>query len=167
MPDGAAVAQSGIGQRDVVFSPMQDAMVAATIANDGLRMQPYLVSKVTKPDLSLLQPPAAPNPLGQALPATTAGQITEMMLQSEQAMTTASDPSLKIASKTGTAEHGTDPKTTPPHAWYVAFAPANDPQIAVAVFVADGGDRGLNATGATVAAPIGQSVIEAALAGGP
>lgn len=167
MPDDAAVAQSGIGQRDVVFSPMQDAMVAATIANDGLRMQPYLVSKVTKPDLSLLEPPATPNPLGQALPATTAGQITEMMLQSEQAMATASDPSLKIASKTGTAEHGTDPKTTPPHAWYVAFAPANDPQIAVAVFVADGGDRGLNATGATVAAPIGQSVIEAALAGGP
>ena len=48
---------------------------------------------------------------------------------------------VQIAAKTGTAEHGTDPKATPPHDWYVAFAPAEDPQIAVAVLVENGGDR--------------------------
>ena len=60
---------------------------------------------------------------------------------------------LVIASKTGTAEHGTDPKNTPPHAWYVAFAPADNPQVAVAVMVENGGDLGLDATGAKVAGP--------------
>ena len=56
---------------------------------------------------------------------------------------------LVIASKTGTAEHGADPKNTPPHAWYVAFAPADDPKVAVAVMVENGGDLGLDATGVT------------------
>jgi len=166
LADAASVAQSGIGQRDVAFTPLQDAVVAATIANGGQRMQPYLVSRVTKPDLSLLQPPTEPTSAGQAVPAAVAGQLKDMMLKSEQVMATRSDPALGIASKTGTAEHGDNPKLTPPHTWYVAFAPADDPKIAVAVFVADGGDRGLNATGATVAAPIGHAVIEAALTGG-
>ncbi len=166
MADAAAVAQSGIGQRDVAFTPLQDAEVAATIANGGQRMRPYLVSKLTKPDLSLLQPETQPVALDRAIPQATATQIKDMMLQSEQAMATPSNPALKIASKTGTAEHGTDPKSTPPHGWYVAFAPADNPTIAVAVFVANGGDKGLGATGATIAAPIGRAVIEAALAGG-
>jgi peptidoglycan glycosyltransferase len=68
-----------------------------------------------------------------------------------------------IASKTGTAEHGEDPKANPPHGWYVAFAPAEDPQIAVAVIVEEGGDRGLEATGGSLAAPVGRAVIAAAI----
>ncbi|HEX2301305.1 MAG TPA: penicillin-binding transpeptidase domain-containing protein, partial [Pseudonocardiaceae bacterium] len=67
---------------------------------------------------------------------------------------------------TGTAEHGDDPKNTPPHAWYVAFAPAENPQVAIAVLVEDGGDRSLEATGGSRAAPIGRAVIGAALQGG-
>jgi peptidoglycan glycosyltransferase len=74
---------------------------------------------------------------------------------------------LVIASKTRTAENGTDPKNTPPHAWYVAFAPADNPKVAVAVMVENGGDLGLDATGGKVAGPVGRSVIAAALAGGP
>ena len=62
---------------------------------------------------------------------------------------------------------GADPKNTPPHAWYVAFAPADNPRVAVAVMVENGGDLGLDATGAKVAGPVGRSVIAAALAGGP
>ena len=54
MADDAAVAQSSIGQRDVALTPMANAIVAATIANGGQRMNPYLVNKVTKPDLSVL-----------------------------------------------------------------------------------------------------------------
>ena len=65
-----------------------------------------------------------------------------------------------------TAEHGADPKATPPHNWYVAFAPAEDPQIAVAVVVENGGDRSLEATGGSRAAPIGRAVIAAGLRGG-
>ena len=60
---------------------------------------------------------------------------------------------MQIAAKTGTAEHGTDPKATPPHNWYIAFAPAEAPKIAVAVLVENGGDRSLEATGGSRAAP--------------
>jgi peptidoglycan glycosyltransferase len=72
---------------------------------------------------------------------------------------------VQIASKTGTAEHGTDPRNTPPHAWYIAFAPARAPKVAVAVLVENGGNR-LSATGGALAAPIGRAAIAAALRGG-
>src|SRR5690606_41999891 len=66
--------------------------------------------------------------------------------------------------KTGTAEHGPNPQAVAPHVWYVAFAPADDPQVAVAALVESGGDRSnLAATGGTVAAPIGRAVIRPAL----
>ncbi len=165
MADDAAVAQSGIGQRDVALTPLQDAVVAATIANHGQRMEPYLVAKTTRPDLSVITE-TTPTSLGQAVPATVAHDIRDMMIASEQDTPGSGQiQGLTIASKTGTAEHGTKPKDTPPHCWYVAFAPANDPQVAVAVLVTNGGDRGLDATGATVAGPIGRAVIAAALAG--
>jgi peptidoglycan glycosyltransferase len=72
-------------------------------------------------------------------------------------------PGVQIASKTGTAEHGDDPRNTPPHTWYIAFAPAQQPTVAVAVIVEDGGDRALAATGGSVAAPIGRAVIAAGM----
>jgi peptidoglycan glycosyltransferase len=166
-PDPAALAQSGIGQRDVALTPMQNAVIAATIANGGERMQPYLVAATSRPDLTIIDH-AEPDSLGQAIPASVAQQIRDMMIESEKSTAGSGRiAGLTIASKTGTAEHGTDPKTTPPHAWYVAFAPADDPKIAVAVLVTNGGDKGLAATGATVAAPIGRAVIAAALAGTP
>lgn len=164
-PDKARLAQSGIGQRDVALTPLANAIIAATIANHGERMNPYLISRTTRPDLSIIDS-AQPSSAGQAISAKIAHQLRDMMIASEQATAGAgSIPGVTIASKTGTAEHGTDPKATPPHAWYVAFAPAEDPVVAVAVLVTDGGDRGLDATGGTVAAPIGRSVIAAALAG--
>ena len=64
------------------------------------------------------------------------------------------------------AEHGTDPRHTPPHAWHIAFAPTQTPKVAVAVLVENGADR-LSATGGALAAPIGRAVIQAALQGGP
>jgi peptidoglycan glycosyltransferase len=165
MPNKAAVAQSSIGQRDVALTPMQDAIIAATIANHGKRMAPYLVDKTTKPDFSVIKA-TTPTEVNQAMPPAVADQVRDMMIQSEKDMT-GGDPftGIVIASKTGTAEHGTDPKHTPPHAWYVAFAPAENPQVAVAVMVENGGDRGLQATGGSVAGPIGHAVISAALTG--
>ena len=74
--------------------------------------------------------------------------------------TAAQIPGVSVAGKTGTAQHGTGED---PHAWFVGFAPADDPQIAVAVVVLDGGDLGREATGGAVAAPIAKAVMQAAL----
>ena len=166
MVDGAAVGQSSIGQRDVAFTPFQDAVIAATVANHGKRLAPYLVDKTTRPDLSVISQ-AQTTVVNQSMPTSVADQIRDMMIQSEAKMATDPNPfaGVVIASKTGTAEHGTDPKNTPPDCWYVAFAPANNPQVAVAVLVENGGDLGLKATGGAVAGPIGHDVIQAALTG--
>lgn len=166
MGDPGALAQSGIGQRDVALTPLQNAIVAATIANGGQRMEPRLIAQTTRPDLSVISTASA-TVADQAISAEHAAQLRDMMVASE-ARTSGSGnfTDLHIASKTGTAEHGSDPKATPPHGWYVAFAPADDPQIAVAVLVTNGGGHGLDATGASIAAPIGRAVIAAAQAQG-
>ncbi len=167
IPDTAALAQTGIGQRDVALTPFQMAWITATIANSGDRMVPHLIAKTTKPDLSVLSE-NTPESMGQAIPIAVADTLKQMMIESERETPGSGGISdLVIASKTGTAEHGADPKNTPPHAWYVAFAPADDPKVAVAVMVENGGNLGLDATGSRVAGPIGRSVIAAALAGGP
>ncbi len=163
IPDAAALGQSSIGQRDVAVTPLQNAVIAATVANGGVRMQPYLVQKLEGPDLKPLSTTSPTSP-GQAIPPEVAKTLTQMMIASEQDTTGAgSVPGVQIASKTGTAEHGATPKQTPPHGWYIAFAPAQDPVIAVAVIVEDGGDEGLAATGGKIASPIGRAVIQAAV----
>ena len=166
LPDTAAVQQSSIGQRDVRLTPLQNAMIVASIANGGQTMAPHLVKEVQGPDLDVIDT-TEPDRIGQSMPAGVAATLTDLMLGSE-ARTSGGGKitGVQIASKTGTAEHGTDPKNTPPHAWYVAFAPAENPQVAVAVLVENGGDRALEATGGSVAAPIGRAVIAEALRGG-
>ena len=166
IPDIASLQQSSIGQRDVALTPLQNAMIAATIANGGVRMQPQLVHNILAPDLSVLDEFDAEE-AGRAMSESTAGQIRDMMVAAERSYSDDGKINgVSIAAKTGTAEHGDDPKNTPPHAWYVAFAPAENPQVAIAVLVEDGGDRSLEATGGSRAAPIGRAVIGAALQGG-
>ncbi len=163
--DRAALAMSSIGQKDVAVTPLQNALVAATIANQGVMMQPYLVSSLKGPDLAIVAT-GVPTQLRRAVSPQVAAKLTELMIGAEQnTQQKGAIPGVQIASKTGTAEHGTDPRNTPPHAWYIAFAPAQSPKVAVAVLVEDGGDR-LAATGGAVAAPIGRAVIAAALQGG-
>jgi len=165
MPDEPSVFQTGIGQRDVLLTPLQDAMVAAAIANGGRVMKPQLVKAILAPDLSSIAGFDA-DELGRAMSHRNAEILRDMMVKSEQ--NTAGDgkvAGLTIASKTGTAEHGDRPKLTPPHAWYVAFAPADNPQVTICVLVGSGGDRGLAATGGKVAAGIGRATINAALGG--
>lgn len=166
IPDDAALGQSSIGQRDVALTPLENAVIAATVANGGVRMQPHLVAQLQSPDLSNL---ATTNPVsaGQAMSPAVASTLTDLMIGSENYTGGAGRiPGVQIASKTGTAEHGSDPRNTPPHAWYIAFAPAHNPTVAVAVLVENGGDRALAATGGSVAAPIGRAVIAAGLQGG-
>ncbi|GGC64278.1 penicillin-binding protein 2 [Hoyosella rhizosphaerae] len=164
--DSAALGQSSIGQRDVALTPLQNAVIAATVANGGMRLEPQLVHQLQGPNLSVLSS-AQPTEVQRAISPAIAETLTQMMIASELNTTGAGAvPGVQIASKTGTAEHGTDPRNTPPHAWYIAFAPAENPRVAVAVIVEDGGDRSLAATGGSVAAPIGRAVIRAALQGG-
>ncbi|MBF6237958.1 penicillin-binding protein 2 [Nocardia otitidiscaviarum] len=165
IPDGAALGQSSIGQRDVALTPLDNAVIAATIANGGVRMRPYLVDQLQGPDLSVLST-TKPMSVGQAVNAQVASQLTTLMMESEKNTQGGGRSPYTIASKTGTAEHGSDPRNTPPHAWYIAFAPAQNPKIAIAVIVENGGDRSLAATGGSVAAPVARAVLDAGLAGG-
>ncbi len=164
IPDNAALAQSSIGQRDVALTPLDNAVIAATVANGGVRMEPYLVDQLQNPDLSELST-TEPVSVGQAVSADVASTLTELMVASEENTAGSGGTSYRIASKTGTAEHGADPRNTPPHAWYIAFAPAENPKIAIAVIVEDGGDRALAATGGSVAAPVARAVLDAGLRG--
>lgn len=163
--DAAALAMSSIGQKDVAVTPLQNAQIAAAVANKGMAMQPYLVAGLKGPNLANLAT-TVPTERQRAVSPEVATKLTDLMVAAEQyTQQTGAIPGVSIASKTGTAEHGTDPRNTPPHAWYIAFAPAEAPKVAVAVVVEDGGER-LSATGGAVAAPIGRAVIAAALQGG-
>jgi peptidoglycan glycosyltransferase len=161
--NGGALYQSGIGQRDVRLTALQNAVIAGTIANDGERMRPQLVQKILAPDLSVISDFEEESE-ADAISSNSAEQLRDMMILSEEH--TGGDGKhgdLTVASKTGTAETGADPKNTPPFAWYVAFAPAEDPQVAVAVVVES---TDVAATGGKLSASIGRATIDAALAGG-
>lgn len=160
----AEVELSGIGQGSVAATPLQMAMVSAAIANDGEVMEPYAVDTVRDPQLEVVQQ-ASPTRLGRAVSEETAGQLTDMMTSVvESGSGTAAQMSgVTVAGKTGTAQHGDN--SEPPHVWFTSFAPAEDPQVAVAVVVEEGGNLGGSATGGSVAAPIAKSVMEAVLNG--
>ena len=160
--DDAALGMSSIGQKDVALTPLQNAMIAATVANGGVTMQPYLVEDLKGPDLANISS-TSPHELRRAVSSQVATTLTDLMIDAEQVtQQTGAIAGVQIASKTGTAEHGSDPRNTPPHAWYIAFAPAKAPKVAIAVLVENGGDR-LSATGGALAAPIGRATIAAAL----
>lgn len=155
------LAQSSIGQYDVQVTPLQVAMISAAIANDGIPMEPHLVSTVRAADLSV-RSRTEPLPLGRAVSSSTARALREMMVEVVESGTgTAAQISgVEVAGKTGTAQNAPDKA---PHAWFTAFAPANDPQVAVAVVVEHGGSMGSEATGGSTAAPIARAVIEAVI----
>ncbi|MCL1870872.1 MAG: penicillin-binding transpeptidase domain-containing protein [Promicromonosporaceae bacterium] len=155
------VALSGIGQGDVTATPLQMAMVSAAIANHGTLMQPYLVQTVRDPQLEVVQQ-AQPQKLRDAVSRSTADALTQMMVDTvaRGTGTGAQIAGVQVAGKTGTAQ---TTATAAPHAWFTAFAPANDPQIAVAVIVEHGGNLANEATGGRLAAPMARAVIQAAL----
>lgn len=162
IPDAAALGMTSIGQKDVALTPLQNAMVAATVANDGVTMRPYLVESLRGPDLATIAT-TEPTEERRAVSEGVADTLTDLMVAAEQVtQQKGAIAGVQIASKTGTAEHGTDPRNTPPHAWYIAFAPAQAPKVAVAVLVENGGNH-LSATGGALAAPIGRATIAAAL----
>jgi len=159
--NAAQTAQASIGQYDVRVTPLQMAMVSAGIANKGIVMSPYLVKDTRNSDLDIIDQ-SKPEQLSQAISPDVAAALTRMMVNVVQSGTgtPAQIPGIQVAGKTGTAQHVEDGA---PHAWFTAFAPADDPKIAVAVVIENGGDAGNEATGGKVAAPIARQVIEAVL----
>jgi penicillin-binding protein A len=152
----AQLAVSSIGQQDVQLTPMQAAMIAAAVANRGTLMKPYLVSQVQAPDLTVIDK-TDPEEMSQPVSEEVAGQLTEMMTSVVNNGTgrRARIDGVQVAGKTGTAENSADD-----HSWFIGFAPADDPKIAVAVFVRNGAG-----TGGDISAPIARSVIQAYLDG--
>ena len=160
--DLPGVAQSAIGQRDVRTNVLHMALIAGSIGRDGVMMRPGLVQEIRDPSGRVTRS-FGPEPYGEPLSARNARALTEMMesVVTSGTGTSAQIPGLRVAGKTGTAQT----ESGPPHAWFVAFAPAIDPEIAVAVVVLNGGDLGDEATGGAEAAPIARDVIEAAVRG--
>ena len=155
-------AQAGIGQYDVRVTPLQMAMVAAGVANGGDVMKPYLVREVQGPDLSRLSQTEPSVYAENAVSPEVADQLTAMMelVVSDGTARAAQIPGVRVAGKTGTAQHATGKA---PHAWFISFAPADDPQVVVAVVVESGGSAGSEATGGRVAAPIARNIMRAVL----
>ncbi|PZG05035.1 peptidoglycan D,D-transpeptidase FtsI family protein [Nonomuraea aridisoli] len=160
--DDAALAMASIGQRDNRMTPLQMAMIAAGIANDGTVMKPYLVNKITDAQGDTIDE-ADPEELSEAVSSETAGKLRDMMVSvvANGTANLAQISGVQVAGKTGTAETSNG---QPPHAWFISFAPANDPQVAVAVIVESGAAKvGAEATGGHTAAPIAKAVMEAVL----
>ncbi len=161
--DKALTAYSAIGQYNDTVTPLQEAMFSAAIANHGTLMRPYLVQKVTAPDLTPLVT-AQPTVLSNTVSASVASQVQSMMVDVTQkpygtAYQSAGPPatSIQIAAKTGTAQNGVN-NTGLDDAVFTCFAPVGNPQIAVGVVVKGGG------LGADASAPIAIKIIQAYLA---
>jgi peptidoglycan glycosyltransferase len=156
-PSQALTAFSAIGQFSDTVTPMQEAMLAAAIANNGTLMKPYLVKQVMASDLSTVQS-TGQSVLSQAVSSTVADSIKQMMLavvQQPEGTAYAFNQGvtgIQIAGKTGTAETGT---VSLNDAAFTSFAPYANPDIAVGVIIQGGG------YGASAAAPIAVQVIKA------
>ena len=154
-------ALTGFGQGDVRATPLQMAMVSAGLANDGVVMNPRMVDAVIGTDLSV-QRAYENTEFGRAVEASVAQSVSDAMVASvaSGAASNARIDGVDVAGKTGTAENGdTEPYTL----WFTGFAPADDPQVAVAVVVEDGGGKGQSGSGNSIAAPIAKKIIEAVL----
>jgi len=143
------------GQERLLVTPLQMAMVAAAVANQGVVMRPTLVDKIVSPGGSTVQR-THPDKLGRAIQAKTASELTAMMeaVVTGGTGTAAQIPGVRVAGKTGTAETGVAHVYT---AWFISFAPADQPKVAVAVVVENGGFGGASA------APIAKTVMQAIL----
>jgi peptidoglycan glycosyltransferase len=159
--DDPQTALTGFGQGQVTATPLQMAMVSAGIANEGVVMNPRMVDQVIGADLSVEQT-FDDTEFGRALDADIAAELVAMMVANvnDGAASGATIDGVDVGGKTGTAENGSDQPYT---LWFTGFAPAENPEVAVAVVVEDGGGQGQSGSGNTIAAPIAKKVMEAVL----
>ncbi|MGH2632163.1 MAG: peptidoglycan D,D-transpeptidase FtsI family protein [Tepidiformaceae bacterium] len=147
------LASTAFGQGQILATPLQMALIAATVANGGVLESPHLGYEAMDGNtvVQKLESPTSTR-LVDAGVAATVRDLMVSVVDNGQALG-AQIPGVKVAGKTGTAENG----TVASHAWFIAFAPADHPVIALAVIVEDGG------RGGEIASPIAGAVIRAAL----
>lgn len=157
--DPAQTAMSAVGQFNVTASTMQMAMVGASIGNGGLTMNPYLVQDKRGADLQVISS-TKPSEHARAMTQANASALLGMMetVVNQGTGSNAQIPGVRVGGKTGTAETGGG---RPNVAWFVAVAPVDNPQVAVAVAVENAGTT--EVSGNQLAAPIARQVIEAVL----
>lgn len=155
--DAAQTAMTAIGEFEVAATPLQMALVSAAVANDGVIMQPYIVDQVLDADLRVTSQ-ATPKQWDKAISNSTAAEMRKMMVKVVQSGTgyRAKIPGVTVGGKTGTAN--SDYKRNP-YAWFTAWA--DDPHVAVCVFVEDAEISASEIAGGRISAPIAKSVIEA------
>lgn len=148
------LAQTGIGQGSLLVTPLRMAMLASSFANNGVIMKPFLVSQITTTDGAVVK-----RFMPEQWLVTTSPQVAETVSKMMETVVNEGTGSaarlsgIQVAGKTGTAEnpHGAD------HAWFIGFAPADNPEIAIAVIVENAG------SGGAIAAPIARQVLAQAL----
>jgi peptidoglycan glycosyltransferase len=157
-------AQAAIGQGPVAVTPLEMALVAESVATGGVILEPHVAAKIEDGDGTVVRT-IGRNEWRRAMSPATAAIMTQYMLQvvnnPRGTGNAAQIPGVEVAGKTGTAEvPGQNP-----HAWFIAFAPADHPKYAIAVLVEHGGTDGLDAeaTGGRVAAPIAAAVLRVLL----
>lgn len=147
------LAQMAFGQGSLAVTPLRMAIIASTVANGGVMMQPQFVKQIREPGKPPITIPAATG--AQAISAETADEVRTMMeaVVRYGTGTAAALPNVTVAGKTGTATH----PGGAPDAWFVCFAPAQSPRIVVAVVVEDAGYGGV------VSAPIARTILAGTL----
>ncbi len=168
--DAPGTALSGFGQGSVTATPLQMAMVTAGIANDGVVMTPYLVSSQQSPTSFETLKQTESSQLSQAVSSSTASEVTKMMVATVQGpggtAKPAAIPGIQVAGKTGTAQSGLknpDGSEVAPYAWFVGFAPAPSPKVAVCVMIQHVDRPTTEIAGGLLGGPIAKSVMEAVL----
>jgi peptidoglycan glycosyltransferase len=159
--DDAQTALSSFGQFDVRVTPLQMAMITAAIANGGKEMNPNLIENVQSSNLALLSQ-TSPSEFGIPISKETANGLKKMMIAAVASGVSSNGAvsGTVVAGKTGTAQNG---KNAPYTLWFAGFAPAEKPQVAVVVMIADGGGMGQGGSGNVLAAPVARKVIKAVL----
>ncbi|WP_037574281.1 peptidoglycan D,D-transpeptidase FtsI family protein [Phaeacidiphilus oryzae] len=164
-PNGQALlALDSIGQHDTTATPLQMAMVASAVANNGVLMKPYLVAQEEAANLSVVSQ-TKPQQYSQPLSAANAQKLQQLMENVVQkgTGTTAQIPGVTVGGKTGTAQNGVD-NSGNPYAWFVSYAKVGDSSpIAVAVVVEASKTQRSEISGSGLAAPIAKAMMEAAI----
>lgn len=159
--DRPQTALTGIGQFNVAATPLQMAMVVAGVANDGVVKQPYLVDEVVSPDLEVIDK-TDDTTLSEAVSPETADTLTDILVSTVDSGTAspAAIPGVRVAGKTGTAENCDDCSN---YAWFVSFAPADDPQVAVAVMIQKADVPPDDIAGGQLGGPVAKAIMEAVI----
>lgn len=156
------MAAAAIGQGKLMVTPLHMAMIASSIANKGVMMEPRLVSRVSASNGYNVKV-SKPSELYRVMKADTAEKVKQMMqiAVEDGTGTKAAIKGVHVAGKTGTAENELSARQkNKEHAWFIGFAPAEDPVIAVAVVLEYGGN-----SGGSVAAPIAGKIMAEYLKG--